>query len=57
MCFLIGFSSTLPVFGYSGNNRGDLDSVSALSYFVTLTKSHNSSKPQCLGSNENYHNI
>ena len=57
MCFSIGFSSTLPVFGYSGNNRGDLDSISALSYFVTLTKSHNSSKPQCLGSNENYHNI
>ena len=57
MCFLIGFSSTLPVFGCTGNNGGDLDSVSALSYFVTLTKSHNSSKPQFLGSNENYHNI
>ena len=54
MYFLIGFSSALHVFGYSGNKRGDLYSVSALSYFVTLTKSHNSYKPQFLGSNENY---
>ena len=57
MYFLIGFSSALCVFGYSGNKRGDLDSISALSYFVTLTKSHNSSKPQFVGSNENYNNI
>ena len=56
-CFLF-FQTTLytrlPLFGYSSNSGGDLNSISALSNFVTLTESYNYSEPQFFLSDENY---